>query len=78
MRVQCQLSTAAVIGRPSSEFQTHCGSWYTLPFDGVAASNPRISLSIPASDTLAMKFSSTRTLLVLKSLWINGGARVCR
>ncbi|RCV28169.1 hypothetical protein SETIT_5G383900v2 [Setaria italica] len=24
-----------------------------------------------------MKYSSTRTLLVLKSLWINGGARVC-
>uniref|UniRef100_A0A0A9F998 Secreted protein n=1 Tax=Arundo donax TaxID=35708 RepID=A0A0A9F998_ARUDO len=25
-----------------------------------------------------MKFSSTRTLLVLKSLWINGGAMLCK
>ena len=39
-----------------------------------ARKEARLSIPVSDSDTFAMKFSSTRTLLVLKSLWINEGA----
>lgn len=46
--------------------------------DGPATSNLPRKLRNPASATLAMKFSSTRTFAVLKSLWIKRGLREWR
>lgn len=60
----------------------YSGSWKTLTDarDGPASSIFIFSRNFvsPASATLAMKFSSTKTLAVLKFLCTKGGLRLCR
>lgn len=59
----------------------YSGSWKKLTLDvreGPASSIFSSSFEMPASATLAMKSSSTKTLAVLKFLCMMGGFRLCK
>lgn len=63
------------------KFKFYSGSWKTLTLDardGPASSIFSSSFETPASATLALKSSSTRTLAVLKFLCTMGGFRPCK